>query len=258
MDRPFSIKDTLQEAARYLVASPHSRRRQLEILRAYDDRLLADIGVTRRAARRGRGHRSAREALVAPDSPSREFGTGKPVLIVRDAEDADMPAIRTICAREVLHGLASFEEVPPTADALLSRRQGVRSLGLPYLTAELDGRIVGYSYATTYRPRPAYRNTVEDSVYVAEGMHGRGIGRALLTALIARCETGPWRQMVAVIGNGGNAGSIALHERLGFRTVGTLEGVGFKLGRWVDTVLMQRPLGAGGGTPPDRTGRRAP
>ena len=191
---------------------------------------------------------------MAPDSPSTEFRTVRPALIVRDTKDADMPAIQTICAYEALHGLASFEEVPPTADELRSRRRGVVGLGLPYLTAELDGRVVGYSYATTFRPRPAYRDTVEDSVYVAEGMHGQGIGRALLTALIARCETGPWRQMVAVIGNGANAGSIALHEGLGFRTVGTLEAVGFKLGRWVDTVLMQRPLGAGSGAPPNRTG----
>ena len=191
---------------------------------------------------------------MAPDSPSTESRAGGPALIVRDARDADMQAIQTICAHEVLHGLASFEEVPPTADELRSRRRGVLGLGLPYLTAELDGRVVGYSYATTYRPRTAYRDTVEDSVYVAEGMHGQGIGRALLTALIARCETGPWRQMVAVIGNGANAGSIALHERLGFRTVGTLEAVGFKLGRWVDTVLMQRPLGAGSGALPNRTG----
>jgi phosphinothricin acetyltransferase len=100
----------------------------------------------------------------------------------------------------------------------------------------------------TYRPRPAYRNTLEDSVYVTDGMQGRGVGVALLATLIAHCETGPWRQMVAVIGDSGNTGSIALHKRLGFRHVGTLESVGFKLGRWVDTVLMQRALGAGSST----------
>lgn len=172
-----------------------------------------------------------------------------PALIIRDATAADMPAVQKIYAHEVLHGLATFEEVPPSVEAFLRRRDGIQTLGLPYLVAELDRDVVGYSYATSYRPRPAYRHTVEDSVYVAETMHGRGIGRALLAALIARCESGTWRQMVAVVGNSENTGSIALHERLGFRRVGTLEGVGFKLGRWVDTVLMQRPLDTRPDTP---------
>ena len=174
-----------------------------------------------------------------------------PGVVVRDATDDDAPAIRDIYAHEVLHGLSTFEETPPTEGELLSRRRGVLELGLPYLVAQADGRVVGYSYATAYRPRPAYRHTVEDSVYVAPDVRGRGVGAALLTALIARCEAGPWRQMIAVIGNGGNAGSIALHERLGFRTVGAFECVGFKLGRWVDTVLMQRSLGQGGRALPD-------
>ncbi|WP_335342303.1 N-acetyltransferase family protein [Sedimenticola hydrogenitrophicus] len=177
---------------------------------------------------------------------------------VRDATKADIPAIEQIYTQEVLHGLATFEEIPPTADELLSRRENVLALGLPYLVAELDDRVVGYCYATTYRPRPAYRNTIEDSVYVADGMQGRGIGMALLAALIARCETGPWRQMVAVIGDSGNAGSIAQHERLGFRRMGTLEAVGFKLGRWVDTVLMQRALGAGSSTLQNRMSGAVP
>jgi phosphinothricin acetyltransferase len=168
--------------------------------------------------------------------------------IIRDTADADLPAIQAIYAHEVLHGLATFEEMPPTADELLRRRAGILELGLPYLTAELDGRVVGYSYATTFRPRPAYRHTVEDSVYVAEGMQGNGIGTALLGALIERCETGPWRQMIAVIGDSDNAGSIALHQRLGFRHTGTLDATGFKFGRWVDTVLMQRALGPGSDT----------
>lgn len=170
---------------------------------------------------------------------------------VRDATESDMPAIQAIYAEAVLHGLASFEETPPTVEDMLSRRARVRDLGLPYLAAERDGRIVGYAYATAYRDRPAYRYTVEDSVYVADGMRGQGIGRALLTALVAACDAGPWRQMVAVIGDSGNSGSIALHESLGFRMVGTFEAVGFKLGRWVDTVLMQRPLGPGSAKPPD-------
>lgn len=181
-------------------------------------------------------------------------GAGAPAIVVRDAHEADVPAIREIYAEAVLHGLASFEETPPTVDEMLSRRARVLAMGLPYLAAERDGRVVGYAYATAYRDRPAYRHTVEDSVYVADGMRGQGVGRALLTALIAMCEAGPWRQMVAVIGDSGNGGSIALHESLGFRMVGTFEAVGFKLGRWVDTVLMQRPLGDGRNTQPDAEG----
>lgn len=171
-------------------------------------------------------------------------------LLVRDAIEADMESVQAIYAHHVLHGLATFEEVPPSTEELLSRRETVLRLGLPFLVAELDGDIVGYCYATSYRPRPAYRTTVEDSVYVADGLRGHGIGTALLGALIARCETGPWRQMLAIIGDSGNAGSIALHRRLGFEPVGTLQAVGFKLGRWVDTVLMQRALGAGQSAPP--------
>ena len=161
-----------------------------------------------------------------------------------------MVAVQEIYAHYVLHGVATFEEVPPRVDELLSRRAFVLGLGLPYLVAVMDGRIAGYSYATTYRPRPAYRHTVEDSVYVAKGLGAHGIGSALLSCLIARCEAGPWRQMLAVIGNSGNAGSIALHARLGFEPAGTLTSVGFKLGQWVDTVLMQRPLGSGDATLP--------
>ncbi|MDE3080121.1 MAG: N-acetyltransferase [Paracoccaceae bacterium] len=169
---------------------------------------------------------------------------------VRDAQPSDMAAVQAIYAHHVLHGIATFEEISPSVEEMQSRRAAVLAAGLPYLVAEIGGQVLGYAYATAYRPRPAYRHTVEDSVYVAEGQGGRGIGAALLTALIARCEAGRWRQMVAVIGNSGNAGSIALHRRLGFREVGTLTSVGFKLGRWVDTVLMQRALGPGDGTPP--------
>jgi L-amino acid N-acyltransferase YncA len=171
-------------------------------------------------------------------------------VLVRDASDADMRSVSAIYAQHVLHGLASFEEVPPSLDEMRSRRTSVLQLGLPYLVAEIDGRVVGYSYATLYRARPAYRYTIEDSVYVEDGLNGRGIGTALLGDLIARCERGPWRQMLAVIGDSGNAGSIALHRRMGFRHVGNLTSVGFKLGRWVDSVFMQRALGAGDGANP--------
>jgi phosphinothricin acetyltransferase len=143
--------------------------------------------------------------------------------------------VQTIYVHHVLHGLATFEEEPPAANELNVR---------------CEGRILGYLYATAYRPRPAYRNTIEDSVYVAEGYGGRGIGVALLGELIERCEAGPWRQMLAVIGNSGNEGSVSLHRSLGFEIVDTLRSVGFKLGRGVDTVLMQRSLGQGDRTLP--------
>jgi L-amino acid N-acyltransferase YncA len=170
-------------------------------------------------------------------------------IIVRDAADHDMADVQAIYALQVLQGMATFEVTPPSTNELLSRRAGVLNLGLPYLVAEIEGSVVGYSYATAYRPRAAYRHTIEDSVYVADEAQGRGVGTRLLAALITRCANGPWRQMLAIIGNSGNLGSIALHQRQGFRTVGTLRSVGFKLGQWVDTVLMQRELGAGDSKP---------
>jgi L-amino acid N-acyltransferase YncA len=166
-----------------------------------------------------------------------------------------MGSVQKIYEHHVLHGLATFEELPPSVEELLARRAAVLDLGLAYLVAERAGAILGYSYATFYRPRPAYRHTVEDSVYLAEGLGGQGIGTALLAELIRRCEAGPWRQMLAVIGNSGNAGSIGLHRKLGFEHTGTLRSVGFKLGRWVDTVLMQRALGAVESAPPDGSTR---
>ncbi|MDR3519037.1 MAG: GNAT family N-acetyltransferase [Azospirillaceae bacterium] len=176
--------------------------------------------------------------VATPDkSPSR--------LTIRSAEESDMVAIQRIYARHVQHGLASFEEVAPGVDDMIGRRGDVLAQGLPYLAADSDGILVGYCYASLYRSRSAYRFTCEDSVYVADGMGGHGVGRALLSALITTCEQGPWRRMIAVIGDSGNRGSIALHARLGFQPVGTLPAVGFKLGRWVDSVLMQRPIGPG-------------
>jgi phosphinothricin acetyltransferase len=171
--------------------------------------------------------------------------------VIRDACDGEMEAIRDIYTHHVLYGLATFEEMPPSVEELRSRRASVLAMGLPYLVAELNGEIVGYSYATAYRPRPAYRFSIEDSVYVADGLGGLGVGTALLKELIARCEKGPWRQMLAVIGNSGNAGSLALHRRMGFQPIGTFKSAGFKLGRWVDTVLMQRALGEGDETAPE-------
>ena len=172
-----------------------------------------------------------------------------PVLI-RDSQDADIPALGAIYGHHVRHGLASFEEAPPSADELARRRADVLGRGLPYQVAEIDGKVIGYAYASPYRARSAYRFSIENSVYVDHRRHRGGIGRALLSALIARCEGGTWRQMVAVIGDSANVASIALHERLGFRMVGTLRAVGFKFGRFVDTVLMQRELGSGDRTLP--------
>lgn len=166
-------------------------------------------------------------------------------LIIRPSRDDDIPAIAAIYGHHVLHGLASFEEVPPDEAEIARRRADILARNLPYLTAELDGRVVGYAYAGLYRPRSAYRFSVEDSIYVAADAPRRGIGRALLSDLIARCAALGYRQMVAVIGDTGNTASIALHAALGFRVVGTLPSVGFKHGRWVDSVFMQRPLGAG-------------
>jgi phosphinothricin acetyltransferase len=171
--------------------------------------------------------------------------------VVRDATEADLPAIQAIYAQHVLHGVASFEETPPSIDDLRGRHASVLSHSLPYMLAEVDGAIAGYCYATPYRPRAAYRNTIEDSIYMDHAFRGRGIGRVLLQALIERCETGPWRQMVAVIADGGSGGSASLHRSLGFEVVGTLKAVGFKHGRWLDTTLMQRTLGAGDAALPE-------
>ena len=172
-------------------------------------------------------------------------------MVVRDAVEADMAAVAGIYAHHVEHGLATFEEVPPSAEEMGTRRLKVLAIGAPYLVAEIDGEVVGYCYAAPYHARAAYRHTLEDSVYVAPGRSGRGVGGALLAELIARCEAGPWRWIVAIIGDSGNAASIALHRRHGFEPVGTLRSVGFKLGRWVDTPIMQRVLGPGDSLPPD-------
>ena len=166
-------------------------------------------------------------------------------MLLRDARDDDMDAVQAIYAHHVLHGTASFEEEPPPLAEMQRRRADVLARGLPYLVAEVDGRIAGYSYATPYRARSAYRFSIENSVYVDHARHRAGIGRALLTELIARCERGDWRQMIAIIGDSGQAASIGLHASLGFRHIGTLQAVGLKFGRWLDTVLMQRALGPG-------------
>src|SRR3954454_10955094 len=171
-------------------------------------------------------------------------------LLVRQGHDEDIPTITRIYAHHVLHGLASFEEIPPDAAELASRRSSVLRYGLPYLVAEQEGDVAGYCYAVPYRTRSAYRFTIEDSVYIDPARTGQGIGRALLSRLIALCERGPWRQMIAVIGDSDNHASIGLHRAEGFQMIGTHPAVGFKFGRWVDSVLMQRELGEGARTLP--------
>ena len=169
---------------------------------------------------------------------------------LRPARPEDLPAIHSIYAHHVLHGLASFEEAPPALEELERRYHDVTRRGLPYLVAELGQVLAGYGYCAPYRERSAYRYALEDSVYVRQDMTGRGVGSALLNELIRRCEPLGYRQLVAVIGDSAHAASISLHATCGFLRVGTLRAVGFKLGRWVDSVIMQRPLGPGDATPP--------
>ena len=164
---------------------------------------------------------------------------------LRDATPDDVAAITAIYAHHVRTGTGSFELDPPDQAETARRMQEVRSRGLPWIVAVRGGGVAGYAYAAPFRLRPAYRFTLEDSVYVREGEAGRGIGSLLLAGLVARCEAGGYRQMVAVIGDSANAASIALHARHGFRHAGLLAASGWKFGRWVDTVLMQRELGPG-------------
>jgi L-amino acid N-acyltransferase YncA len=171
-------------------------------------------------------------------------------LSIRASRDDDVAAIAAIYGYHVRHGVASFEEVPPAVDEIARRRAGIVAQGLPYLVAERDGRVVGYCYASLFRPRVAYRFTLEDSIYVDAAEIGRGIGRALLEALLQRGAELAYRQMVAVIGGRETIPSIRLHEALGFTHAGVLPAVGFKFGRWIDIVLMQRALGPGATTPP--------
>ena len=170
---------------------------------------------------------------------------------VRDATPADLPGIAAIYAHHVRTGLASFEIDPPDGAEMRARFEAVRAKGLPYLACEIGGRLAGFAYASPYRARPAYRFALEDSVYVDPGSARRGVGRALLAALIDRCEAIGCRQLVAVIGDSGNEASISLHSALGFEKVGTLRSIGYKHGRWVDSVLMQRRIGPGDSTPPE-------
>ena len=172
-------------------------------------------------------------------------------VVIRPTKISDIPAITRIYAHAVAHGTSSFELTPPDEAEMARRMNDLVSKGFPYLAADIDGALGGYAYAGLYRTRPAYRLTLEDSVYVAPGMHRRGIGKALLVALIEAAEARGFRQMIAVIGDSPNqAGSIGVHEAVGFRRVGILQNVGFKQDSWRDTLLMQRALGDGSKSPP--------
>ena len=171
-------------------------------------------------------------------------------LSVRPATPADIPAIAAIYGASVRTGTASFELEPPDEAEMANRMQAILVGGFPYLAADCDGRFAGYAYAALYRTRPAYRFTVEDSVYVDPAVQRLGVGRALLDALIAACAQRGFRQMIAVIGEPANTASIRLHEKFGFHLVGIFRGIAWKHGRWLDTVQMQRPLGAASNEPP--------
>jgi len=171
-------------------------------------------------------------------------------LTIRPAAPHDVPAVTRIYAHSVLHGTATFELEPPDQTEMTRRYRALHDGGFPYLVAQAGEEIVGYAYAGPYRARPAYRWSVEDSVYIAPQAHRRGVGRALLERLIDQAEKRAFRQMIAVIGDSQQVASIELHRAVGFALIGTLVSVGFKHGRWLDTVLMQRALGRGDGTPP--------
>jgi L-amino acid N-acyltransferase YncA len=169
---------------------------------------------------------------------------------IRDATPADIAATQAIYAHHVLHGLGTFETAPPGVEEMQRRYAQITGDGFPYLVAEEPGRLLGYAYANHFRTRAAYRNTVEDSIYIAAEAMGRGVGTRLLNALIERCTALGLRQMLAVIGDSANAGSIGVHRGCSFEHTGVMKAVGRKFDRWVDVVIMQRALGAGSDTPP--------
>ena len=171
-------------------------------------------------------------------------------LLIRPSTAGDIAAIAAIYGWNVAHGTGTFELEPPAAAEMARRRDEVLSKGLPWLVAERSGRVEGYAYANHFRPRPAYRFCLEDSVYLAESATGQGLGRLLLAELMARCEAAGARQMLAVIGDSANLGSIGVHRALGFEPVGVMKAAGWKFGRWLDVVVMQKQLGAGAATAP--------
>jgi L-amino acid N-acyltransferase YncA len=185
--------------------------------------------------------------VIANSPPSAE----QQQVILRAATEADIESIASIYAYHVLHGTATFEIEPPGDDEMLRRWQAIQAARLPYLLAESDGEVLAFAYAGPYHARAAYRHTVENSIYVRAGSEGRGIGTKLLGELIADCESLGLRQMIALVGDGANTASIRMHERSGFERAGVLRSVGYKNGRWLDVIVMQRSLGAGDAAPPD-------
>jgi phosphinothricin acetyltransferase len=171
---------------------------------------------------------------------------------IRPTTEADLPAITAIYQQAVREGTATFELEPPDLAEMTRRYRALVDGGYPYFVAILDGRVAGYAYAGAYRPRPAYRFTVENSIYLDPAFHRRGVGSLLLERLVAECEARGFRQMIAVIGDSANAGSIGVHTRCGFQMIGTHPNVGLKFGRWLDTVMMQRDLGEGASTVPGK------
>lgn len=170
---------------------------------------------------------------------------------IRASRDDDLAAITAIYAHHVLHGTGTFEIDPPNIQDMAARRADVLARGLPYLVAEEDGRVAGFAYCNWFKPRPAYRYSAEDSIYVADHARGRGLGRLLLQALCTHAEAAGVRKLLAVIGDSANAGSIAVHGAAGFTEVGVMRSVGWKFGAWRDIVLMEKPLGAGDTTAPE-------
>jgi L-amino acid N-acyltransferase YncA len=170
---------------------------------------------------------------------------------IRTATEVDLPVVTAIYEHAVRYGTATFELIPPDLAEMTQRFRALTDGGFPYLVAALDGAVVGYAYAGAYRPRPAYRFTVENSIYLDPAIHRRGIGMKLMRRLIEECESRGYRQMIAVIGDSANAGSIGLHKVCGFQMIGTHPNVGLKFGRWLDTVMMQLALGEGAKTIPE-------
>ncbi|HNW01028.1 MAG TPA: N-acetyltransferase family protein [Burkholderiaceae bacterium] len=169
--------------------------------------------------------------------------------MIRPSRDEDIAAITAIYAHHVLNGTGTFEIDPPSVADMTSRRADVLSKGLPYIVAEEAGQVIGYAYCTWFKPRPAYRFSAEDSIYLAPGVHGKGIGRALLAELAAQAERVGIRKLIAVIGDSSNAGSVGVHRSLGFEHVGILKSCGWKFDQWLDVVLMEKALGQGDSTP---------
>ena len=170
--------------------------------------------------------------------------------LIRSSSDADLPAITAIYAHHVLHGTGSFETEPPSLADMTARRADVLSKGLPYLVVEHEGTIAGFAYGNWFKPRPAYRYSVEDSIYMAPDLQRRGLGRALLAELLARFEAVGIRKVMAIVGDSANTGSVGIHLALGFTQVGVVESCGWKFGAWRDIVIMQKTIGPGDTQPP--------